>query len=150
MNAILFDTLKLSRTLRDKGHFSPEQADALAEALTEASQENLATKADIAGLKTEMKGDTAGLKTELKGDIAAVRAELKSDIADLRTQLKGDIEKLRVELKDDIAKLRTEVKGDIGELRTEIRTLEYRMTIKLGAMNVGLAGLLFAILKLVH
>jgi hypothetical protein len=26
MNAILFDTLRLSRTLRDKGHFTPEQA----------------------------------------------------------------------------------------------------------------------------
>jgi hypothetical protein len=37
VNALLFDTLRLSRTLRDKGHFTPEQAEALAEALGEAA-----------------------------------------------------------------------------------------------------------------
>ncbi len=30
MSAILFDTLRLSRTLREKGHFTPEQAETLA------------------------------------------------------------------------------------------------------------------------
>jgi hypothetical protein len=38
VNAILFDTLRLSRTLADKGHFTPEQAEALAEA--EAAHED--------------------------------------------------------------------------------------------------------------
>ncbi len=41
---LLFDTLKLSKTLREKGHFSPEQADAIAEGLSSASVGNLATK----------------------------------------------------------------------------------------------------------
>jgi hypothetical protein len=31
MTALLFDTLRLSRTLRDKGHFTSEQVEALAE-----------------------------------------------------------------------------------------------------------------------
>jgi hypothetical protein len=72
MTALLFDTLRLSRTLRDKGHFTSEQAEALAEALGEASQSDLATKADIAELRTEI----AELRTELKAEIAAVRTEL--------------------------------------------------------------------------
>jgi hypothetical protein len=54
MTTLLFDTLKLSRTLRDRGHFTPEQAEALAEAISEASQDNLATKTDVSDLKTEM------------------------------------------------------------------------------------------------
>ncbi|MCI0599756.1 MAG: CCDC90 family protein [Beijerinckiaceae bacterium] len=37
MTALLFDTLRLSRTLRETGHFTPEQAETLAEALGEAS-----------------------------------------------------------------------------------------------------------------
>jgi len=60
MSDLLFDTLRLSRTLRDKGHFSSEQAEALAEALAEVSQGDLATKTDIAALRTalaEMKAD---------------------------------------------------------------------------------------------
>src|ERR1019366_2395848 len=77
MTALLFDTLRLSRTLRDKGHFTSEQAEALAEALGEASQGDLATKADLAGVRTEI----AELKTELKSEIA----ELRTEIAGLRT-----------------------------------------------------------------
>ncbi|MGH6869365.1 MAG: hypothetical protein ACREDA_10975 [Methylocella sp.] len=61
MNALLFDTLRLSRILRDKGHFTAEQAEALAEALGEASHGDLATKADLAAARTEI----AGTKTEL-------------------------------------------------------------------------------------
>ncbi len=69
MNALLFDTLRLSRILQDKGHFTSEQAEALAEALGEASHGDLATKADlavaIAGLRTELKTEIAGTKIDL-------------------------------------------------------------------------------------
>ena len=61
MSAILFDTLRLSRTLREKGQFTREQAEALAEALGEATHEDLATKADIARLETKI--------AEVKADI---------------------------------------------------------------------------------
>ena len=71
MNALLFDTLRLSRILRDKGHFTSEQAEALAEALGEASHGDLATKADLAAaiaeLRTELKTEIAKLRTEIGG-----------------------------------------------------------------------------------
>jgi hypothetical protein len=78
MNALLFDTLRLSRILRDKGHFTPEQAEALAEALGEASQGDLATKADLADLAT---------KADLAAAIAELRTELKTEIAELKTEI---------------------------------------------------------------
>ena len=65
MNALLFDTLRLSRTLRDKGHFTPEQAEALAEALGEAGHDELATKADLAALKADLKADIAEVKADI-------------------------------------------------------------------------------------
>ncbi len=83
MNALLFDTLRLSRTLRDKGHFTSEQAEALAEALGEASHGDLATKADLADLAT--KADLAAVRTE----IAGLRTELKSEIAELKIEIAG-------------------------------------------------------------
>jgi len=61
VSAILFDTLRLSRTLRDKGHFTPEQAEALAEALGEAAHDDLATKTDLAKLEAKL--------AEVKADI---------------------------------------------------------------------------------
>jgi hypothetical protein len=65
VNAFLFDTLRLSRTLRDKGHFTPEQAEALAEALGEAGHDDLATKADLAALKADLKADIAEVKSDI-------------------------------------------------------------------------------------
>jgi hypothetical protein len=72
MTALLFDTLRLSRILRDKGHFTSEQAEALAEALGDASQGDLATKADLAAVRTVI----AELKTELKTEIAESKTDL--------------------------------------------------------------------------
>ncbi|MGH6801517.1 MAG: hypothetical protein ACRECZ_08915, partial [Methylocella sp.] len=65
MNAILFDTLRLSRTLRDKGHFTPEQAEALAEALGDAVQGDLATKADLAKLEAKLEAKIAEAKADI-------------------------------------------------------------------------------------
>jgi hypothetical protein len=81
MNALLFDTLRLSRILRDKGHFTAEQAEALAEALGEASHGDLATKADLADLAT--KADLAAVWTEM----AELRTELKTEIAGIKIEL---------------------------------------------------------------
>jgi uncharacterized protein YdhG (YjbR/CyaY superfamily) len=55
----------------------------LAEALGEASQGDLATKADLAELRTEI----AELRTELKMEMAELRTELKAEMAALRTEL---------------------------------------------------------------
>ena len=81
MNALLFDRLRLSRTLRDKGHFSSEQAETLAEALGEAGYGDLATKTDLAAVKAELKTDIAVVKAEIanlatKVELADVRADI--------------------------------------------------------------------------
>jgi hypothetical protein len=76
VSALLFDTLRLSRTLRDKGHFTPEQAETLAEALGEASHDDLAAKADLAALESALKRDIAEFKAGLKANIADLRAGL--------------------------------------------------------------------------
>jgi phage I-like protein len=98
MNALLFDTLRLSRTLRNKGHFTPEQAEALAEALGEAAQGDLATKADLVAAKSELKTEIAELRMELKTEIADLRTDLKTEIADLRTEFKTKIAGTKTDL----------------------------------------------------
>jgi predicted nucleic acid-binding Zn-ribbon protein len=117
---LLFDTLRLSRTLRDKGHFTSEQAEALAEALGEASQGDLATKADLAELRTEI--------AEVRTEIAELRAELKTEIAELRTELKAEIAGLRTELKAEIAAVRTEL------LKWIIGAIGFQTVVILGAL----------------
>jgi hypothetical protein len=94
MNAVPFDTLKLARKLEASGMTGPMAA-GTAEALVEAmGGSEVATKADIAGVKAEI-GD---LRTELKADIGDLRTELKADIAGLGSQLRLEMEVLRRDL----------------------------------------------------
>jgi hypothetical protein len=59
MNTVPFDTLKFARKLEASG-MAGAMAAGTAEALAEAmSGAELATKADIADLRTELKGDIA-------------------------------------------------------------------------------------------
>ncbi len=66
----------------------------------------------------EMRGFLAAILPTLatKAELAEVRAELKSEIGELRTELKSEIGGLRTELKSEIGGLRTE----LAELRLEI------------------------------
>jgi hypothetical protein len=98
MTSLLFDTLKLSRTLQEKGQFTPDQANALAEGISSASIDNLATKEDVKDLRNAIKGDISDLRNEVKGDISDLRNEVKSDISELRHEFKGDVSALEIRL----------------------------------------------------
>ena len=112
MAVAAFDTLTVSKDLQQAG-IQESHAEAIALAVKQG-QGDLATKQDIALLKT----DIDHLRTELKADIDHLRTELKADIDHLRTELKTDIDHLRTELKTDIDHLKT----DIGQLRTEMKS----------------------------
>jgi len=84
MTALAFDTLRLAKRLRDGAGFSPEHAEAFAEALTEAvGASDLATRTDLAAVKTELKGDIAAVKA----DVATVRLEIELSKRDLKIWL---------------------------------------------------------------
>lgn len=76
MNAITFDTLKFVRRLKEAG--VPEKhAEAEAEALSEVFDlhaQDLATKADI---------------KEVRSEIQAVKSELKADMREMDTRING-------------------------------------------------------------
>ena len=87
----------------------------------EGGYEHVATKADI-----------ASVRGELKAEIAALRGELKTDIADVRTEIAAT----RGELKTDIADVKTEVAALRGELKVEM----HRLNAKMHRWMYGLLG----------
>jgi len=119
-------------------------------------------------LRAEFKNDSTELRSELKGDLAELRSELKNDLAELRSELKGDFAGLRDELKGNLAELQNESKGDLTEVKTDIsslthhvwkldsrmqsmessmKTLEYKLTIKLGSMMVIAIGVATTLIR---
>lgn len=71
MGAIPFDTLKLARTLRDKAHFTAEQAEGVADALADAFQDRVATKDDLALLEQRLTIKIGGMLVVAVGVLTA-------------------------------------------------------------------------------
>lgn len=65
MSAVAFDTLKFAKRLKEAG-FTEQQAEALASAQVDLIEATLATKADILGLKRDIKELEGKLHQELK------------------------------------------------------------------------------------
>jgi hypothetical protein len=83
VTAVAFDTLRFVRTLRDKAKMSSEQAEGPADAIAEAIQNDLATKTDIAAVRT----DIEALRLATKSDIETLRLATKSDLAETKAEI---------------------------------------------------------------
>jgi len=129
MTAVAFDTLRFVRTLREKAKMSPEQAEGLADAVAEAIQNDLATKADIAMVRT----DIEALRLSTKTDLDALRLSTKTDLEALRLSTKTDLEALQLSTKGDLEALRLSTKGDIAETKADLREVELRLEARIEA-----------------
>ncbi len=118
-------TLSIAKDLEANG-FTRAQAESLAEAILEATENDirdLVTKdylgTEISVAKAELKADLV-TKDYLDTKISAAKAELKADLV-TKDYLDTEISAAKAELKVEIAEVRTELKADIAEARTEIR-----------------------------
>ena len=114
MTALAFDTYKAVKALREAGA-DEALAEAVVATVGDAIGGNVATKADLAEVKAELKSDMAAVKT----DLAEVKAELKA------------------ELKSDIAVVR----ADLAEVKADIAEVEARLYRHLWVMAAGIVGL---------
>ena len=89
--------------------FTEEHAELIVDAINDQNDQ-LATKNDLAILKTELKTDINELKVELKADIIA----LKTDIYNLELKLESKIEHEISEVKSEIKAINTNIKWIIA------------------------------------
>ena len=115
-HALQIDTLAFTKKLREAGA-EEGLAEAIVEGLTAADTSELATKGDVAEVRTEIaevKTEIAEVKSELKTEIA----EVKTEIAEVKSELKTEI----VEVKTEIAEVKSELKTEIAEVKSELKT----------------------------
>ena len=147
MTTAIFDTYQAVNELREAG-FNEAQAAAMVTAMCRVLGGNLATKEDLAAVRLEM---------ATKEDLAAVRLEMatKADIRDMAT--KAEVAAVRQEMatKAEVAVMRQEMatKAEVAAVRQEMATkadvhaMEAKLTIRMGGMIFGAAGLVLAILR---
>ncbi|MEW6272516.1 MAG: hypothetical protein AB1689_24830 [Thermodesulfobacteriota bacterium] len=133
--AVTFDTLAYAKRLRGAG-LSEEQAAVHAEALATALGEVLVTKQDLRELAT--KDDVHRLELATNAEFAAVRQEMTAGFAELRQEMTAGLGDLRQEM---VARFAA-VDREFAALRQEMRSLETRMTLRLGALlSIGIGAL---------
>ncbi|MBM3120280.1 MAG: hypothetical protein FJ006_12195 [Chloroflexi bacterium] len=104
--------------------FSSEQGKALVRIIANMQTAQLATKADLAGLRTEL----VETREVLRGEIVAVRTEMRTEMAELRTEMRSEMAELRTEMAEMRATMTTLATKD------ELASLELRLTEKMSAM----------------
>ena len=119
--AYTFDSLGYAKRLRDRG-VPNDQAEAHAEAARDFLMPELATKADVLAIKSDLLATEQRLRTEFRAGITELQTELRTGIAELRTS--------------------------VSELDTRIDTQTLRLTVRLGAMLVVGFGALATVLTI--
>jgi chromosome segregation ATPase len=135
MTAAPFDTLKLTKALREKAHFTQEQAEGLTEALSDSFEEQIATKQDIAGLRADLKGDIAGLKHE---------------IDHLDAKLTAKFDHLDAKYTASVDQLDAKFTAKFDQLDEKFEPLELRLTVKLGAIVAAIVSVAMLFIKFAH
>ena len=132
------DTLQTMKRLKEAG-FNEAQAEAMTEVLRESREgtiADLATKADIAELKSEIDKFAAETRTEF----AAVRSEM----ALLRQEFEAKFASLEARIAGSEAKFESKLESLRRDFESKLEILRRDMTIRLGSMLVVMTGILLA------
>ena len=94
MTALAFDTLKFAQMLRDKAKFTQEQSEGLAAAISDATSDQLATKANIIQVESDLRSDIQNvdasvqrLDVSMRSEISSLRSEMKTVESRLETKI---------------------------------------------------------------
>lgn len=87
-------------------------------------------RAEINGVRTEMREGDAALRAQMDSGDAALRAELKVVEESLRTEMNAGFDALRTEMNSGFDALRTEMREGDESLRRDNRALGIRMDMQ--------------------
>ncbi|MBF0427849.1 MAG: DUF1640 domain-containing protein [Magnetococcales bacterium] len=144
--ASVFDTHKFVKQMIATG-FTEEQAETQVHLLSEILGYQLSTKADVAKVDANVLEIKRDIK-ELDVKIESVKSELKRDIMEIDLKLATVEANLRRELATVEANLKRDIKELDVRMDTRFKELELRMVIKMGAMILAGAGLLFGLMRM--
>jgi predicted phage-related endonuclease len=108
MSAIVLDTLEYADKLREGG-MSEQQAHALAKALAEVVDKQLATKGEIVERETNLKRDIKELETSLRRDMKELETSIQRDMKELETDLRHEIKESEMTLRRDMAEIKADM-----------------------------------------
>ena len=135
------DTLQAAKRLREAGFTDPQVEVLIATVQQAAAGAGLATKGDLAEVRTKLEADIAALRSELREAELRLEAEMRE--AELRLEAKIREAELRLEAKIEA------VRSDIGSLKADILNRVFGLILGALVVNiVAMVGAIFAVAKL--
>lgn len=130
----MFDRLLYVDTLKSAG-VPEDQARAHASALQTALLDTVATKDDIAILRTDINA--------LRGDMEKLEISLRGDMGKLETSLRGEMRNIDTALRGEIVKLDASLRGEMAAQKTDILRWMF-------GMMIGFSGLMITAIKFIR
>ena len=126
MPATAFDTLHAKQALTEAG-VSDAHADAIVVMTRNAVTEGVATKTDIAGLKTDM----VQLNAKIDNAAAQLDAKIENTAAQFRSDFKADIDKLDAKIDNTAAQLDAKIDNTAAQLDAKIENTAAQLDAKI-------------------
>lgn len=154
VNAVVFDTLILSRKLAAAG-MPTEQAQGVAAAIAETLGEQIATRRDLQDVSRDITEAARGgaahadqVEAKLSARIDQVEARLSARIEHVEAKLSTRIDQVDAKLSARIDQVEAKLGARMDALGAEIRQSEQRQTIRLGVMLTAAVVVLATLVKL--
>jgi hypothetical protein len=92
------DTLQTAKRLREAGFTDPQAEALIATVQQAAAGADLATKSDLAELRTKLEADIAALRSEFRGELREVELRLEAKIREAELRLEAKIEAIKSDI----------------------------------------------------
>lgn len=125
----------------ENADFSDVQSETLSHIIT-----NLATKADLQLLRSEMRELAAALRGEMAEFRGEMRGELKAFRAELLGEMRSEISELRGEMRSEMSEMR----GEMGSMYSRLETQITKESSKTQRLMIGLIIALGAIVTVMN
>ncbi len=81
---------------------------------------NLATKAELADLRSDLTRDISGSRTEITREMSDFRTEITREMSDFRTEITREMSDFRTEMTKELSDFRTGMTADFSNLRADV------------------------------
>ncbi len=145
MTVLALDTHEVVKELLAAG-FTNVQAEAVTRVVRRAQDvdlSNLATKGDLAAVRTDLQAEIASVRTDLHAAIASVRTDLHAEIASVRTELQLGL----AAAKADLAATKASFERSLADTKTEL--LKWIIGA-IGVQTVLILGAVVTLVRMMH
>ena len=143
------DTLKAARRLQEEDTFDEDQAERIAEVLSELDVAS-ATKEDLSELEERLTDriDRLDGKVATKVELESLRSETQAGIESVREEMQMGLEPVREETQTGLESVRNEIKAGLESVRNELgKKIEekHSATVQIVVTAVGVLAAVVAL-----